>query len=118
MLTNTDNEVGIQENNEILIKSQEYIKTKRMRNMECATNSYDDSINFEIKKGEPILLWHIMSLLFYTDFTELSTSFSKTFLRMEAGESLKSVKERNSFYWWLSKYIIEAVNCYVNDGFV
>eukprot|EP01084_Bolivina_argentea_P222838 377145_1 len=118
ILSNNDNEVGIKEYNSIIIKTKQYMETERVKEMKCDfdEDGWDDVINFEIKQGTQVSQSHIASLLFYTDFSQLSTSFSRTFRRVEAGESIDGVKQRNMCYWWMSKFIIEAVNCFGING--
>ena len=61
---------------------------------------------------QPIFIEHIQSLILYTDFSMLSSSFTSTFRKKYENESLESVKNRNSSYYWMSKFLIEAVNGY------
>ena len=84
--------------------------------MRAEKNKNDDSINYDIEKYEPITISHIKSVSFYTDFSKLSSSFTRTFRRIEAGEALESVKQRNSSFYWMSKFIIETVNCFGTNG--
>eukprot|EP01084_Bolivina_argentea_P102352 183379_1 len=65
---------------------------------------------YGIKNAE-FITDHMIALLFYTDFTNLSTDFSATF-RKEKDESLKDWKSRNSAYHHWSKRIREAVEIF------
>ena len=70
-----------------------------------------------IKKGEPITINHITSLVLYTDLSEYCTHFSSTFRQCCRHETLESLKKRNGNYWWQSKFIREAVECYGYDAY-
>ena len=118
VLSNTDSEVGIEEYNCIRVKAEQYMTTQRVKSMRAEKNDCDDTINYDIEEDAPITISHLKSLLFYTDFNKLSASFTRTFRRVFAGEALESVKQRNMCYYWMSKLIIETVNCFGTNGWV
>eukprot|EP01084_Bolivina_argentea_P278262 475288_1 len=53
---------------------------------------------------------HLLSLVFYCDYSELSTDFSSTFRKRHSYETIESIKNRNSKYYYLSKYLRECVD--------
>eukprot|EP01084_Bolivina_argentea_P176405 305285_1 len=55
---------------------------------------------------------HLHALILYCDFTEFCTTFSSTFRKLKWSEHLKSVKERNSKYHYISKNLTELVQYY------
>eukprot|EP01084_Bolivina_argentea_P123840 219460_1 len=63
----------------------------------------------------PLQIGHIMAVLFYTNFTELSYNFSKSFRKLEDNETDESLKKRNSVWCNMSKLLREAVECYGDD---
>jgi len=111
LLYNTDNEITPKIFNlDIVQKSNQYMITKKVRNMRF--NPFGWSDNFGISVGTPISIFHIQSLIGYTDFSMLSSSFSSTFRKKYLLETLKAVKNRNKCYYWFSKLFIEAVMGY------
>eukprot|EP01083_Nonionella_stella_P154321 497117_1 len=52
---------------------------------------------------------HLLSLVLYTDYIDLSTDFSSTFRKNNAFETLESMKRRNREYYWMSKWLRECV---------
>eukprot|EP01084_Bolivina_argentea_P316410 548450_1 len=89
-------------------KLTEYMKTENAR---IATYCHD-YLQYDIADGSPISKHHLLSIILYTDFSELSTDFSSTFRAIHHYEILSSIKTRNSNYWWMSKYLREAIECY------
>ena len=53
-----------------------------------------------------------MCLLFYTNFSDHSAAFSRTFRRKHGFESDESLKARNREFWHWSKLLRETVECY------
>ena len=59
---------------------------------------------------------HILSLVLYSDCSDLQCQFSKTFRLQNKLETLQSVKQRNrEFYHW-SRNLREVVEYYGNSG--
>ena len=55
---------------------------------------------------------HIMSCLFYTNFSELSYEFGKSHRKLSFSETDESLKKRNSSWYNMSKKLRELVECY------
>eukprot|EP01084_Bolivina_argentea_P245943 411689_1 len=100
----------------IVSKSKEYIHTNVVKMIKAKYSTFDQAQHYGIKKGETISLFHIQSVILYTDISELSTSFSSTFRAIYFGEHLKSIKKRNRNYYNLSKTLRETVECFGNTG--
>lgn len=62
-----------------------------------------------IRDGRNLEMEHLISLILYTDFTELSADFTSTFRKKHPFEQLNDIKKRNREYWWLSKLLRETV---------
>eukprot|EP01084_Bolivina_argentea_P205930 351699_1 len=67
---------------------------------------------YGIKKDSPITMNHILAVLLYTNHTELSAAFSKTYRKITTTETDKSVKQRHSEYGHWAKLLREAVECW------
>eukprot|EP01084_Bolivina_argentea_P013605 25540_1 len=76
----------------------------------------DSDLHYDIIEGTPISVPHLMGLILYCNFSDLSTAFSKTFRKKNKTETLESVKNRNGNYWHLSKHLREVVEIYGSDG--
>ena len=77
-------------------KVNQYIQTRTARKMK----NFDKGI---IKKE------HLMGIVLYTDFTELSSQFTKSFRRKNPFETKEQVKKRNDKYWWWSKVLKDTL---------
>ena len=67
---------------------------------------------YNISKDAPLLFSHLLSLVIYCDNSELCTDFSGSFRAIHRFETLGSIKQRNSEYYWFSKFLRETVECY------
>eukprot|EP01084_Bolivina_argentea_P309494 535347_1 len=85
----------------VVEKANIYINTDKCKQIIC-TENYDE-LHFDIKLGDTINIYHLQSLILYTDFTQLCTAFSSTFRQIYFNETLSSVKHRNSKYYHISK---------------
>ena len=116
ILYNNDNEVTIRKfNTLIILKSEQFMATGTVKAMEFRSTKASYCAYYGIRKGEPIKIDHIQSIICYTDFSLLSSSFTSTFRKSHPRESIErkeDIKERNSCYYWMSKYLIEAVEGY------
>ena len=95
------------------IKLESWLKDTQCRKLEAIFDTWEKP--YGIKQGTLISVEHIMSLLFYTDFTDQSSAFSGTFRRLSPFESDQSLKARNREYWNWSKLLRETVECFGED---
>lgn len=75
-----------------------------------------DPWNFGISRNIPVSLRHIISLILYTDFTELCTLFSKSMRKHKWNDKLKDIKKRNSKFYHFSKSLRELVTYFGSNG--
>eukprot|EP01084_Bolivina_argentea_P217609 369437_1 len=100
-----------QYNEQVVAKANAYVQTKRVKEMK-AVGGYsrlEGVLHCDILEGTPISVQHLISVIVYCDFTNLSNHFSSTFRKRKAFEPLTSIKRRNSEYYWLSKILKEVV---------
>ena len=97
----------------LVAKAQLYLNAETIRAWAAADISYLDS---GIEIGAPITEMHVVAILLYCDFDELSTAFSRTFRSMTLWETMESVKRRNSNFYHLSKLLKEAVHIWGTCG--
>eukprot|EP01084_Bolivina_argentea_P196916 337541_1 len=58
----------------------------------------------------PISKEHLLAIMIYCNYTELQFMFSQTYRKIASNESIQSVLNRHSnFYWW-GKYLKQAVH--------
>lgn len=111
----------------ILPKVNEYMTTNIVKKKRAFLAQHPNTVQlkYDIKTGniynpeigDPIHSEHLLSLILYTDFSDLSREFSSTFRKLEPHEPLKSIKARNRNYWWMSKRLRECVQIYGNGGY-
>eukprot|EP01084_Bolivina_argentea_P122941 217892_1 len=111
ILNNNDNEVGINEYNMVCVKAKQFMTTETVKNMKAkGTDGVD--LHYGITLDQSIDLPHLMSLIFRCDFSQLCSSFSATFRKLKANETIESVKTRNQNYYWMSKLLRESVEVF------
>eukprot|EP01084_Bolivina_argentea_P066020 120336_1 len=102
-------------------KAQIYIKSYY-----CKKNLYADPIDdtnkqlfpqhnnnlYGYAKGTPITTQHIISVIVYCGYSQLSYAFSETYRKLNEKESNKNLKMRHNNFYHLGKYITEAVNLF------
>merc|ERR1712232_1452096 len=78
-------------------------------------------LHYDIEFGALVSFYHILSLIFYTDYSKLSAAFSASFRKLHPFETLKSIKQRNAFFFWMAKALRELVElfgqCSYGDNF-
>eukprot|EP01083_Nonionella_stella_P054711 144414_1 len=96
-----------------MVKVNAYLETESVKSCKSADIAH---LHCDIASNEPLLPRHLLSLFFYTDFTDLCTHFSATFRRTKQFELLSLIKARNAKYWWMSKSLFELVQLYGESG--
>eukprot|EP01084_Bolivina_argentea_P157930 275176_1 len=91
--------------------NSEISKVTRKFNTKHCKSLQSDHV-YDIPKGQPIGIHHLLSIAIYCNFDIISYEFSGTFRKVNNSETDKSLKERHSNFYYLSKYIHEAVNVY------
>ena len=69
-------------------------------------------LHYNIKGHEPLSIDNCLSLIFYTDYSELSYQFSKSFRKISPKETNDELKERNAAFWHWSKKLRETIECW------
>ena len=112
----------------ILNKAQEYIETEGIKSIKADIDVKYVNNHFGIKgdrkeygriieeNGDKISLNHLISIITYCDTDTFSSKWSESFRFKYYGESLNSIKKRNSKYYHLSKALRELVQCFGNCG--
>lgn len=98
----------------VMAKSEQYLKSKAINAM-SAKKYYTSGQNDE---GSPITKKHLMSLILYCDFSDLSTAFSATFRLNHVFEDIESLKRRHSEFGHFARLLVETVNDFGIDGYV
>eukprot|EP01084_Bolivina_argentea_P228679 386176_1 len=117
-----------QYNETVLPKINEYVKTNIVKKSRANYPSskpckgdigypkgiwkYYVYLKYDIDHGSSISFNHLLSLVLYTDFTDLSRDFSSTFRAVKSHETLDSIKQRNSNYYHWSKSLREMVQMF------
>ena len=104
-------------NRDILIKAKQYQQTVRAKQAIYHYKGYDGILEmrkdlhaqYKFDYGYTMELYHIMSLICYTDFSQLCTEWTSTFRQIYIGESQESINLRQKCYYHLSKSLYEMV---------
>ena len=102
--------------NILLPKIKEISKTQRVKQTKPHIKQEGFAafvpLKYSVSEGGPLSEEHLLSLLLYTDFTDLSSAFSATHRGLTSYEPLESIKKRNSKYYFFSKRLRECVQLY------
>ena len=93
---------------EILPKAKQYVETKVARSLrvwQC------ESLG-NVREGDHFKLPHIISLIFYCDYSKLCTEFGKSFRKINKYELKSEIKRRNEKYFHFSRVLRETVYCF------
>merc|ERR1711971_1292008 len=77
----------------------------------------DDPLRYDIPKGTALCVHHLYALILYCDFGDFCTAFSRTLRKLNWNESIASVNKRNSKFYFVSRYLREAVQHFGVVGF-
>eukprot|EP01083_Nonionella_stella_P187872 691328_1 len=69
-------------------------------------------IVYRIQAGTMITMKHILAVLLYTNHTDLSAAFSRSFRKLSGAESDGKLKQRHSHYANWARLLREAVECW------
>eukprot|EP01084_Bolivina_argentea_P036818 68077_1 len=102
----------IQYKKEITVKVNNYINAKIVKATTAGGRKMCYREHYGIARDSPLAFNHLLSIVLYCDYSELSSDFSASFRKISRFETISSIKNRNSQYYWLSKYLRECVECY------
>ena len=93
-----------------MAKARLYIQTEMAKSKEARSGKWFPK-HYDFK-GTSLKIDNLISVILYTDTTELSSDFSSTFRKKHPYETLSQIKQRNSKYWWWSKTLRETVELF------
>lgn len=100
---------------EACTKATKYMQTKTVKQLTAkATHPAlgDMFLHYDINIDDALQFHHILALIFYCDFSKLCTHFSSAFRKLNPFETLKSIKQRNAKYYWMSQRLRELVELF------
>ena len=97
-------------------KAMKYKETAIIKEMQVVSQATDLRLHYGLKPGSKLSDDHLMSLIIYCDWTELSTKFSSTFRKANSFQTMKEIKSRNHEYANWSKSLREAVQYFGRHG--
>ena len=101
----------------VYLKAQQLLQTDKVKAITANFFNQPTAKDFGILEGEGVKSVQLESLILYTSYSKFCTAFSRSFGKISSFEILKAVKERNKYFYFMSKYLIEAVNCFGINGF-
>eukprot|EP01084_Bolivina_argentea_P254241 427390_1 len=107
--------LNIEQFNISFTKALQYIATEKAKCIVAHPNIF--YLYYGIAEETPLSINNLLSIIFYTDWSNLSYEFSKTFRSLSYYEPLSSIKCRNREYANWSKTIRETVERFGNQGF-
>eukprot|EP01084_Bolivina_argentea_P098392 176834_1 len=96
---------------EIVLKVNRYINTHIVKHTRAAVWRCK-ALHYGVQYFQILGFANLLSLVLYTDYSQLCTHFSATFRKRSPYESLVSIKRRNSEYWFMSKTLRETVEIF------
>eukprot|EP01083_Nonionella_stella_P301329 1033135_1 len=99
-----------------LIKANSLLNTKKARQLTAnplrLTGYYTTTRHYGITRDTPVKASNLISVIFYTDFSKLSTAFSSTFRKQKFTETLHETKRRNAEFAIWSRLLRETVDLF------
>eukprot|EP01083_Nonionella_stella_P306018 1069973_1 len=102
--------VSLKQYEAMIVKVNHYLQAAVFRQT-TATRYGPRWCSYGIAKGDPIQFEHLLALVLYADYSDLSSHFSSTF-RKKPFETITSVKRRNAVYYWMSRRLRECVEIF------
>eukprot|EP01083_Nonionella_stella_P243507 848427_1 len=101
----------------ILEKGREKQTTEQCRRLKASIESVFQYGNnqYQIKNNSPIQFHHLIAIIAYTDEDDLQSKFTNTFWRLSSTESLQEMIARHSKFYFLAKYLLEAVEVFGDE---
>eukprot|EP01084_Bolivina_argentea_P158021 275313_1 len=96
----------------VVIKVNAYIKSDIVKATKPVSFGAPYMNRYGISKGCLLSFEHLLSLVIYCDYNELSFDFSSSFRSIYWFETLSHIKKRNGKYYYLSKFLRETVEGY------
>ena len=93
--------------NEVLTKAKQYMDTELIKSIPGADVDW-----YGVSVGNKISLEHIISIILYCDYTNLSSDFSASHRKSSPFELLSMTKQRNGKYWWWSYLLLQTIQNY------
>eukprot|EP01084_Bolivina_argentea_P139261 244998_1 len=94
-----------------LLKANYCINTRKARRMR-AKRATNIELHYEIKPGTRLKASNLLSVILYSDWSELCTEFSRTFRKLQIHEPLFHAKKRNAEYAIWSRILRETVELF------
>eukprot|EP01084_Bolivina_argentea_P250531 419795_1 len=98
-----------------MVLKESEVKHKALHKRKIKGANYKWQNVYQIQKGTPITVKHILCVLLYTNHTELSAQFSNSFRKFTAAETDISLKQRHSEYANWAKGLREAIEVWGKD---
>eukprot|EP01084_Bolivina_argentea_P263327 445653_1 len=97
----------------LMVKINEYLKTETVKSTK-ARQVEEDAIQLQYEVDDDTILsyYHLLCVLLYTDYTELSNDFCCSFHGIYPFEPVSSIKKRHQTYWWMAKGLREIVQLF------
>ena len=94
----------------VMVKVEQYMQSDSVKRIKCPR--FHVSNLYQIEWRDAISKDHIISVILYTDYTNLSSNFSSSFRKHGPFDCYQAAKNRNRKYWWWSKYLTETVQVF------
>ena len=106
ILNNETYSLSLEHLNISITKAQDYMTTNYAGSLAAIG---EDDFHYGVKKGELVKTSNLLSVILYTDWSDLSSEFSKSFRKLQPFEPLSLVKRRNQEFANWSKILRETV---------
>ena len=114
IINNKINALSLLQMNVSILKTNKLMQTFKVKSIRC--NAPNDVLHYEIGNHSRLRYSHLLSLVLYSDRSELQCDFTKTFRKTNQYQTLSDIKQNNREYYHWSKNIREAVEYYGNLG--
>eukprot|EP01084_Bolivina_argentea_P251926 422722_1 len=110
MLLNAICKVTLSEWNGLVRRAMIHSDTIHVRSIKCARNN--TAVYYDMKYKQNIEIDHLIALMIYCNYDELQFKFTQTYRKLDKHETLKAMKQRHAYYYFLGKLLRECVECF------
>eukprot|EP01083_Nonionella_stella_P097025 272752_1 len=87
-----------------------YIQSRIGKSMKCVRKS--SAVYYEMQYEQRISMRHLAAAMVHCNFDELQFRVAQTFRAHKQEESIESIKQRHSNYYWLARSLRECCECF------
>eukprot|EP01084_Bolivina_argentea_P121281 214926_1 len=107
--------IGKEQVNVLVVKAKLLTDSNYAKSISCTRETAVEC--YEMKTGDPLSLNHVMVIMVYCNFDELSRKFSETYRLTSDHSTILEMKSKHRNFYWMGRYLREIVECFGVQGY-